>query len=129
VGEPTTLPVPATPIYEVAVLTPAEDLPRLRAEYADAKEDLVNLHIRYTAGVDSVEEVLKELEEIFPRWYARDWVETAALGPTLSADGPDHSKSFAETVRDYLRQELMNHADEDRDVLLALADELIEKCE
>ena len=129
VGEPGTLPVPSTPIYEVSVLTPAEDLPRLRAEYPDASQDLVNLHIRYTAGVDSLEDVLKELEQIFPRWYARDWIEAGALGPSLSADAPDHSKSFAETVRDYLRQELTNHADEDRDALLAIADELIEQCE
>jgi exonuclease SbcD len=129
VGEPVTLPMPSTPVYEVSVLTPAEDLPRLRAEYPDAGQDLVNLHIRYTAGVDSLEEVLKELEQIFPRWYARDWIETGALGPTLSGDAPDHTKSFAETVRGYLRQELTNHADEDRDALLAIADELIEKCE
>lgn len=129
VGEPTTLHLPTTPIYEVSVLTPAEDLPRLRAEYPEAMQDLVNLHIRYTAGVDSLEEVLKELEQIFPRWYARDWVEAGALGPTLSADEPDRTKSFAETVRDYLRQELTNHADEDREALLAIADGLIEQCE
>jgi hypothetical protein len=128
-GAPVTLPLPSTPIYEVSVLTPAEDLPRLRAENPEASPDLVNLHIRYTAGVDSLEEVLLELEQIFPRWYARDWIETGALGPNLSADGPDHSKSFAETVRDYLRLELTNHADEDRDALLAIADDLIEKCE
>jgi exonuclease SbcD len=128
-GEPAVLPLPATPIYEVSVLNPAEDIPRLRAEYPDAEQDLVNLHISYTAGRDSLEEVLRDLEAIFPRWYARDWKETGALGPSLTAGDADRSKSFAETVREYLQQELTNHSDEDREALMAIADELIGECE
>jgi DNA repair exonuclease SbcCD nuclease subunit len=128
-GEPTVLPLPATPIYEVAVLDPDADLPRLRAEYPDAHADLVNLHISYTAGKHNLEELLRELEGIFPRWYARDWKETGALGPTLAAGEADRSKSFGETVREYLRQELLNHADEDRDAILGIADDLIRQCE
>ncbi len=54
-----------------------------KLEYPDAKNDLVNLHIRYTAGKDQLEDVLRDLDRIFPRWYARDWKETGALGPTL----------------------------------------------
>jgi exonuclease SbcD len=128
-GEPAVLPLPGTPVYEVSVTDPAADLPRLRAEYPDAATDLVNLHIRYTAGRDNLEQVLRELEAIFPRWYARDWAETGQLGPTLTAGEADRSKGFAETVRDYLRQELLQHPDADRDELLALADELIKECE
>jgi DNA repair exonuclease SbcCD nuclease subunit len=129
VGEPTVLPLPATPIYEVSVLDPATDIPRLKAEYPDAQADLVNLHISYTAGKDSLEEVLRDLETIFPRWYARDWREMSALGPTLTAGEADRTKGFAETVREYLQQELLNHADEDREALLGITDELIKECE
>src|SRR5438046_2336960 len=53
--EPTILPLPATPIYEVVVLEPSEDIPRLKGEFPNAKDDLVNLHIRYTAGKDQLE--------------------------------------------------------------------------
>lgn len=127
--EPTVLPLPATPIYEVSVLDPAVDIPRLKAEYPDSQNDLVNLHISYTAGKDSLEEVLRDLESIFPRWYARDWREMSALGPTLTIGEADRTKGFAETVREYLQQELLNHADEDRDSLLGIADELIKECE
>jgi exonuclease SbcD len=129
VGEPTVLPLPSTPIYEVSVFDPAADIPRLKEEYPDAQADLVNLHISYTAGKDSLEEVLRDLETIFPRWYARDWREMSALGPTLTAGEADHNKSFAETVREYLQQELLNHADEDREALMGIADELIRECE
>ena len=124
-GEPVVLPLPATPVYDVVVRDPAVDVPRLKAEFPDARTDLVNLHITYTAGVDSLEEVLKELDAVFPRWYARDWTETSALGPSLA--GPDGPKglSFGETVRGYLGQELVQHPDADRRAILDLADELL----
>jgi DNA repair protein SbcD/Mre11 len=125
----TLLPMPATPVYELNIIDPSADLPRLKADYAAADRDLVNLHIRYTAGEHNLEEVLRELEAIFPRWYARDWQEASKVGPTLVTGVADRSKSFAETVRVYLEQELMGHADDEKAELLKLADELISQCE
>lgn len=121
-GDPAVLPLPATPVYEVSVLDPAADLPRLRAEYPNAQTDLVKLLIRYTAGVDQLEDVLRELERIFPRWYARDWQETGALGPSLAGAEGAGTKSFGETVRDYLGQELIQHDEAERQAILNLAD-------
>jgi exonuclease SbcD len=129
VGEIQVLPLPGTPVYEVTVRTPADDIPRLRHEFPDAGHDLVNLHIHYTAGVDQLEDVLRELDGIFPRWYARDWTEASALGPSLAPpDGP-RTKGFGETVRDYLGQELIQHPEADRDAILKLADELLKEME
>ena len=125
VGEPAVLPLASTPIYEEYVRKPADDLPRLRAERRDAARDLVNLHLTYTAGVDQLEDVLKELGDLFPRWYARDWQESGALGPTLAAAEASRTKGFAETVRDYLGQELIQHPEADRAAILGLADELL----
>src|SRR5205085_10376668 len=107
----TTLPLPSTKVYEVTVQDPATALPVLREQYADAQTDLVNIHLTYTAGVDNLDEVLRELEKIFPRWYSRDWQESGSLGPSLTI-GEARIMSFEETVRDYLTQELQNHADE-----------------
>jgi exonuclease SbcD len=130
VGEIATLPMPSTPVYELAIRDPEEDLPRLRAEYPDAENDLVNLHITYTAGKDNLEEVLRELDRIFPRWYARDWKETRQLIPgTLAGTEADRSKSFAEVVRGYLEEELIQHEVADRDDILRLAEELMKGCE
>ncbi len=98
-GEPALLPLPATPVYEVTVHDPGLDIPQLRAEFTDATNDLVNLHIHYTAGKDVLEDVLSDLDAIFPRWYARDWTEAGALGESLAADlGP--ARGFGKTVRD-----------------------------
>jgi len=128
-GEPVVLPLPTTPIYDVIVLNPAEDIPRLEREYANAKADLVNLHIRYTAGVAQLEDVLRDLDRIFPRWYARDWQESGALGPTLVGNEASASKTFGETVRDYLGQELIQHDEAERDAMLKLVDGLLAEVE
>jgi DNA repair protein SbcD/Mre11 len=124
-GEPRSLPMEATPVYEVLVSNPAEELPTLRQMYPDAKKHLVRIILTYTAGVDNREEVLRELERIFPRWYDREVRETNALGPTLTL-GEARGRGFEETVRDYLAQELTNHPDDLRRVVLAKAEALME---
>jgi exonuclease SbcD len=128
-GEPTVLPLPATPIYEIVVLEPAEDLPRLKLEHPNAHNDLVNFQIRYTAGKDQLEDVLRDLDRIFPRWYARDWKETGALGPTLATGAGGAGKGFGETVRDYLGLELIQHDEAERGAILKIADALLKEME
>jgi exonuclease SbcD len=124
-GEPVPLPLDATPIYEIDITSPKEQLPTLADRYADAQRDLVNLHIRYTAGTDSLEEILQQLDAIFPRWYSRDWHEASTLGATLTTGDNARSKSFEETVREYLGAELANHAEEERSALLERAEKLL----
>lgn len=124
--EPKLLPLPATPIYTVDVRDPQQTIPQLREEFAEAENDLVYLSIRYTPGVDSLEETIQQLHEIFPRWYRRDLIDTGALGPSLVSEaGP--TRSFADTVRDYLKQELTNHSEAERDAILNLVESLIEE--
>jgi exonuclease SbcD len=125
VGLPRELPLPGTPVYEIDIRNPATDLAELKERYPDAATDLVNLHITYTAGTDSLEEVLRQAEAIFPRYYTRDWKESAALGPALMpGEGPTPGKGFQETVREYVRHELMNHTDEEQTELLNRLEEL-----
>jgi exonuclease SbcD len=126
-ADPVVLPLDATPIYDVPVIDPSADLPRLRDEHPDAAADLVNLHVRYTAGADDLETILRDLDEIFPRWYARDWTETGKLGPSFVVGEPDREKGFAETVRDYLRQELVQHDDPDAAAILDRAESLMQE--
>jgi exonuclease SbcD len=123
--EPRTLPLEATPIYAIEIRDPRSEIPALRERYPDARRDLVNIQLTYTAGVDNLEQVLRELDEIFPRWYARSWTESGALGPTLTIGEAQTSRSFEDTVRDYLKQELANHPPEDCDAILCLAEQLL----
>jgi DNA repair protein SbcD/Mre11 len=127
VGEPQPLELPATPMYEVVIASPSEELSRLRGQYRDAATALVNLHIRYAAGTDQLEEVLRELDDIFPRWYARDWKEAGALGPSIARTDDGTTRSFAETVREYLTTELVQHPEGERDAILAIAEGLMKE--
>ena len=117
-GEPVVLPLESTPIYVVDIANPREELPLLASRYPDAERALVYLKVRYTAGVDHLPGTLHELEAIFPRWYARDWTETGALDAPLTIGTAPPGKGFEETVRDYLKAELINHADAERDAVL-----------
>ena len=128
-GEPIVLPLPSTPIYDMVVRNPAEDLPRLRREFPNSRHDLVNLHITYTSGVDQLEDLLKDLDSLFPRWYARDWKESGSLGPSLATLEGLRTKGFGETVREYLEQELIQHGDEERQAIIQIADELLKEME
>jgi exonuclease SbcD len=128
-GEPVTLPLEATRIYAIDIGNPRLELPLLRERYRDAQHDLVHIQLTYTAGVDNLEDVLRELETIFPRWYYRDWAEAGALGPAITLGAPAHGKSFEDTVRDYLRQELNDRTDAERDAVLARAEDLMKEVE
>ncbi len=125
-GEPWTLPLEASPVYEVNIFSPSEEIPLLRKKYPDARRHLVKIVCRYTAGVDNREETLRELEQIFPRWYDRQITEASALGPTLAVGETAH-RSFEDTVRDYLTQELSNHPSELQKAVLAQAEALMKE--
>lgn len=126
ISEVRLLPMPSTPIYEINVTDPATELAELRQQYPDAKNHLVRIRATYTAGVSSREETLRELESIFPRWYDRQISESNPLGPSLASEQPK-ARSFAETVRSYVEQELQNHSDDERNEILKLLESLIQE--
>ncbi len=123
-GEPVVLPLEATPVYAVEIRDPESELPALADRYPDAEQALVNVEFTYTAGKDNLEEILRKLEKLFPRWYARNWTEAGALGQPLTVE-EGRGRSFEETVRAYLRQELTNHPDAVREAVLARAEALL----
>ncbi len=124
-GEPWTLPLDATPVYEIDIQSPSEEIPRLKEKTGDSSRHLVKITCTYTAGVDNREETLRELERLFPRWYDRHITERSALGPTLTIGEPVRTRSFEDTVRDYLGQELMSHSDDVRLAVLEKAEALM----
>jgi hypothetical protein len=83
------------------------------------------INCTWTAGVDNREETLRELEKLFPRWYDRHIAESSALGPALTIGEPVRTRSFEDTVRDYLGQELVNHPDEQRRAVLEKVEALL----
>jgi exonuclease SbcD len=125
VGQSRTLPLEATPIYAVEMHDPAVDLPALREQHPDAARALVSINFTYTAGRHDLQRILRELDDLFPRWYQRRWEEKNALGPQLTPARPGHGKSFEDTVREYLCQELLNHPEAVKGAVLRRAEALL----
>jgi exonuclease SbcD len=126
-GPPRVLGLDATPMYDLDIVNPTEELHRLRERFPDAGRALVRYRLVWTAGVDDRESVLRELEKIFPRWYEREVREANALDqqPLSGREVPAVHRSFGETVRDYLATELMNHPETERYAVLQLAEQLL----
>jgi DNA repair exonuclease SbcCD nuclease subunit len=124
-GEPEVLPLEATPIYAVDIQNPRDELEVLSASYPDADRALVHIKLKYTAGVDNLDTTLRELEKVFPRWYAREWKESGALDDPLTIGEAPHGKSFEDTVRDYLKAELINRTDAESEAVLSRAEQLL----
>ncbi len=126
-GEPVVLPLESTPVYEVSIAFPSAELPTLAQRYPDCGKALVRIRCTYQAGVDSLPELQRELERIFPHWYDREFTEVSALTGHLTVGEPSRAKSFEDTVRDYLRQELTNHDEEIQQAVLGRAEELMKE--
>lgn len=123
---PRVLPLPARPMYDVAIQNPAAEVPGLRVRYPRAAEALVRYHVTYEAGKDVLNDVLAELDAVFPHWYHREWSEAGE-----QAWPPAPIESAAESVRgtvlDYLGRQLDGHRD--RGDVLRLAEELLQESE
>jgi exonuclease SbcD len=128
IGEPWTVPLPSTPIYEVTISNPAVELPALRAMYPDAARHLVKVRCTYTAGRESREEVVRELDALFPRWYDREITEASALGPSLVTE-PSRGLGLEETVREYVKRELVTHDDAVQEAVLARLEALLREAQ
>jgi len=123
VGEPSCLPLSATPIYHIEISDPETDLQNLQARYAEAQRALASYRLVYKPGQHNRDEICRQIEMIFPRWYRR---EIVAEGAKVSFDGPVPAgtpRDVPATVHSYLRDRLADSPD--RQELMALADELL----
>ena len=84
----------------------------------DAKDFLQSRGYKFTEiDVGRNRAAYEEMKEISEQSYV----------PTLVAGEPARGRSFEETVRDYLNQELTNHDDARREAVLGLAEELMKE--
>ncbi len=128
IGEPVVLPLDATPIYRLEIEDPDEQLPRLQERYPDHERALVSYRLLYDPTKHDKDEISREIENVFPRWYERKFVPKG-VGMALDGSGAEvRARDIPSTVREYLRGSLPEHG-EDRDLILSLADELLAEVE
>jgi len=122
VGEPEVLPLETTPIYRVEVRDPDTEITHLAEHHPDASNALVRYTLHWQPGKHNRDELCRQIEDVFPRWYERDFKEIGGLGAEVSFSAQRMSDVVG-TVRGYLEGQLADHAD--RDDLLGLADGLL----
>jgi DNA repair protein SbcD/Mre11 len=123
VAEPTLLPLNSTPLYQIEITDPDAELPHLAERYPDAARALVHYTLHWQPGVHNRDALCRELEHVFPRWYARQFKEIGQESAQQANFAPQRMEDVVGTVRDYLSRRLASHGQ--RDELFALADELL----
>ncbi len=124
VGTPVVLPLNATPIHRVEINDP-EDIPHLEERYPDHERALVSYVLHYDPTKHNRDEISREIEHVFPRWYERKFVIEGTSAILDGAAGTEiQTRDVPSTVREYLRESIPEDG-EDRELVLSLADKLL----
>jgi DNA repair protein SbcD/Mre11 len=123
---PQWLPLEPTPFLDVTVADPDTDLPALAEKYPDHDTAIVRITVEKDGEKVSRDEIGRRLRALFPRLHQLRFPETTPAGEvTSSASGTSGvDKPFAERVRAYLAESLID--DPDREAVIALADAFLD---
>lgn len=122
-SDPVCLPLNATPIYHVEIRDPEKEIPSLKDRYPDADRALVSYRFLYKPGEYNRDEICRELEAIFPRWYKREIAVEGADMLQETATLTTASRDLPSVVRNYIQERLAEHPDKNE--VLALAEKLL----
>jgi exonuclease SbcD len=127
-GEPTCLPLDATPIYHIEITDPEAQLPTLRNLYPQGDRALVSYKLIYKPGEHNRDAIRQEIESMFPRWCRSEIVPDVARMSSEMVHATTRLRDVPGTVRTYLQNNIA--ADNPyRDDLLALVEELLVESE
>jgi exonuclease SbcD len=117
------LPLESTPIHAVEILDPDAEISRLAETYPDAERALVAYTLHWEPGRHEREALAREVQRIFPRWYARRFVAAGHEAQTTeTAPSLERAHDVSQTAREYVRA---NAPDALRDALLTAVDALL----
>jgi exonuclease SbcD len=130
VAPPRLLPLDATPIYQIEIMDPVNEIPHLTTKYPDHDWALVKYHLHWDPAEHNRDSLFKEIELIFPNWY--DHTHTPKSGEAGPVIPGQHQapELWQKTVREYLSNQMVTLKDvERRAALISLAEELIKEFE
>ncbi len=123
VGDIELLPLECVPIHRVAIREARTELAQLKGLFPDHLTALVQYELSWLPGRDNRDELARLISEIFPRWYARDFVQLDRVeSRTLSRASVD-LHDVAGNVRRFLSEQLA--ANPSREDILQLAEEYL----
>ena len=121
VSEPVLLPIECDPIYRIEITE--SDISNLATTCHPASKALVHYTLNYNSTERSHYQMAKEIENILPRWYGREFVNENRLNQAHVEENLQRIEDIAETVKKYLDLNLTNHP-RGREIL-KLADQLL----
>jgi exonuclease SbcD len=109
-GEPEVLPIEPTPMYQVEIVDPANELETLAERVPNCETALVHVTATYVPGGPSRDEIERKVRETFKRYTHLTWTrcESAANG---TATRVTPTANYREAVRNYLATQLNNDPD------------------
>jgi DNA repair exonuclease SbcCD nuclease subunit len=120
---PQELPLDSTPIRHVEITDPERDIPRLAELCPNADRALVKYTLHWDPHLHNRDDLCRDIERHFPRWYDREFRIIGADAQAERAWTAERMQDVTTTVRAYLEERLAGNAR--RDELLALADQLL----
>ncbi len=108
---------------------PTEELALLLQKHPEGLSDLVKIEFVYSAKEDNLDNILQQINQLYPNWYSRDWQERNELRDSLASPIQNQAKGFRETVKEYVATELQNHPHDEREELQRKLDDLLVKAE
>ena len=121
VGEPVTLPLSATPMYDIEIDDPDTEIAQLNTRYPDASRALVKYKLHYDPMQHNRDALTRELDMIFPRWYEREVIERGTVEITDAQFHPERVRDVVGTVRTYLERQLIHNPHKQNVITLAEA--------
>lgn len=121
---PKLLPLQSTSFREIEINDPIKEIPELAEQYPDEKKTLVRYILHWDSSLHDREQLCKEVETIFERWYQRTLVDVRSGAITKASLSFQQSTDIVGTARYYLQDVLKNRNETERSELLSLAEQL-----
>ena len=127
VGSPNVLPLQSTSFYEVEITDLETQMPLFATQYPDVQQALVRYILHWDSLTQSREDLLRRIEEFFPRWYDRKVIDIRTDSVTEAGLELHQAQDIVGTTRHYLQMQLdgKEHAED----LLQLAEMLFAELE
>jgi DNA repair protein SbcD/Mre11 len=121
--EPIWLSIPATPLYDIVLESPVEDLPRLAVQYPDHTTAIVRVLATHDPDGPSRDEIARDLRKLFPRIYDLKWTEKLTKSPEAPPSTVNPRANPRQVILEFLADKLKD--DPDKDEILALVEPYI----
>lgn len=123
VGEIEILPLECTKIHRVVINDARSELAGLKGLYPDHATALVQYELAWLPGRENRDDIARQVNEIFPRWYAREFRQIDRVESKGLARATVDLHDVAGNVRRFLDEQLAGNVS--REDILALAEEYL----